>query len=79
MIEIASLDWFGTDVHCYIYLYFYLFINIVFLMKILNNQIIDCAMYVCSIYISPCPGNIFCPENVICLLCLLHIFRYTPD
>ena len=25
---------------------------------------------------NPYPSNIFCPENVVCFLCLLHIFKY---
>ena len=84
MIDIATLDWSGTDVFSkttatFIIYFYLLFINIVFLMKIYNNRIIDSAMYVCSIYISPCPANIFCTENFICLLRLLYIFRCTPD
>ena len=27
----------------------------------------------------PYPATIFCPENVVCFLHLLHVFKYTSD
>ena len=30
-------------------------------------------------YINPCPATISCPENVVCFLRLLHIFKWTSD
>ena len=29
------------------------------------------------ICINPPPINIFCPENFVCILCLLHILKFT--
>ena len=29
--------------------------------------------------INPYPATILCPENVVCFLCLLHIFKCTSD
>ena len=30
-------------------------------------------------YINPYPTNIFFPENFVCLLHLLHVFKCTPE
>ena len=28
---------------------------------------------------NPYPANIFCPENIVCFLHLLHILKFTSD
>ena len=45
----------------------------------LSQNLSSAAVVIGSLRVNPYPANMFCLENVVCFLCLLHIFKCILD
>ena len=45
----------------------------------ISQNLMSATIIIAALRVNPYPTTSFCPENVVCLKCLLYIFKCTSD